>query len=193
MTPADEEDAALLLSALARMRPKAYLDALDLTPAQFDLASHASAWRAAGLGRERATIVARRRGAPVAAAILESAEDGAHLFRLLDLVRLVPLAQGASEHYPHLLRQASRWFAERGKQSFVLLREEGTEVDLSRVEGTLDMGLADMSILSAALLPELLERVYEVTAPTGAEQKAAAAPSTGARARLVRPAYRTTR
>ncbi|MEY4577402.1 MAG: hypothetical protein RL701_2105, partial [Pseudomonadota bacterium] len=43
--------------------------------------------------------------------------------------------------------------------------ELGTEIDLSRLTVSQDLGLADMSILSANLLPELLECLYEVTAP----------------------------
>jgi hypothetical protein len=163
---ADTDETALVLAVLARTRPTAYIEALDLTPARYDLRSNEEAWRAAGLARERTTLVLRRGGVPVAAAILEVGEDGAHLFRLLDLVRLVPLSRGAHVHYPRLLREAGRWFAAHGKQAFVLFREEGTRLDLEQVDVAQDMGLADMSILSGALVPELLERVHELTAPS---------------------------
>ncbi len=163
--PASSAEVELLCATLAKSRPRAYVEGLDLTPARLDLGSNVALWRSAGMLRERTTLVAREDGVAVAAAVVELGQDGAHLFRLLDLVRLYPLRSDAAAHYPRLLEAAGRWFGARGKPSFVLFREEGTEVDLAQIPVLKDMGFADMSILSAALLPELLEHVCEVTAP----------------------------
>jgi hypothetical protein len=164
--PASADELSLLSSTLERSRPIQYVEALDLTRSQLELSANKNVWHAAGLPRERVTLVSRRKGEPVAAAVAELAADGAHLFRLLDLVRLFPLSQGASEHYPRLLAAAGRWFGRHGKPAFVLYREEGTAVDLTGIPIVQDMGLADMSILAAARLPELLEYLHQVTAPS---------------------------
>ena len=110
--------------------------------------------------------MARRGGEPVAAAVLEDAEEGAHLFHLLDLVRVYPLAEGGEAHLGALLQAAREWYAGRGKRQFVCFLEE--DVAPPEVpQGVQDLGVADMAIHSADLLPDLLEHIYEVTVPRG--------------------------
>jgi hypothetical protein len=109
--------------------------------------------------------VLRSEGEVIAAAIAELGEDGAHLYGLIDLTRIYLFRLDAHRRVPELLDEVRHFYAEHGKTSFVLFREEGTELDLSSLQVQQDLGFADMSILSANLLPELLECLHEITAP----------------------------
>ncbi len=155
----------LLLRRLARDRPRAYLESHDLTVERLDLAALRRRWREAGLARERAVLVARRAGQPLAAAVLEAAEPGLHLFRLLDQVRLYPIVPGGGGAFDALLAEARGWFRALGRDRFVLFLEQGVTLPAPSLAALTDMGEADMTILSAELLPELLEHLVEVTAP----------------------------
>jgi hypothetical protein len=109
-------------------------------------------------------LVARLAGEPMAAAVLESADDGLHLFHLLDLVRLFPLADGGERLFPVLLDQVRPWFANRGKAKFIYSLENG-DVEQATRAGLKDLGEADTSFLPVDLLPELVEQLFEITAP----------------------------
>src|SRR5262249_37440588 len=143
-------------------RPQAYAEALDLVPERFDLEAIGEEWASKDFTRRRRLLVARRFGVPVAAAVLESADDGVHLFRLLDSVRLFPLATGG---VAALAAQASSFYLAMNKRSFVVFLEDDTSVPPGLPSGYEDLGLADYVILSAEHLHELLEHVYAVTAP----------------------------
>ena len=165
ISPAKPAEIGGLLRFLARSRPRPYVEALDLVPERFDLASIKAIWGRAGLARERAVLIARRDQQPLAAAVVEAAEDGLHLFHLLDAVRLYPLAPGGEASFCCLLKEARSWYLRKGKEVFVCLLEGDTLLPTDLLEGLRDLGLADMSILSAELLPELLEHIHAITVP----------------------------
>jgi hypothetical protein len=165
ISPAKPAEIGGLLRFLARSRPRPYVEALDLVPERFDLASIKAIWGRAGLARERAVLIARRDQQPLAAAVVEAAEDGLHLFHLLDAVRLYPLAPGGEASFCSLLKEARSWYLRKGKEVFVCLLEGDTLLPTDLLEGLRDLGLADMSILSAELLPELLEHIHAITVP----------------------------
>jgi hypothetical protein len=117
--------------------------------------------------RAREMLVARENGRPGAAAVLEAAEPGLHLFRLLDVVRLYPLGARGLERLPDLLGVAASWYLKRGLGAFVLFDEHGIELD--RVTGhAIDLGWADLSIMAHELVPELLEECLLAVAPRSA-------------------------
>ena len=165
LEPMRASDVPPLLAALSRLRPACYLDALDLTPSTLDLGDNAALWQRAGLARERRIFVSRMGDELVAAAVAELAEEGAHLFRLLDIVRVYSFSREGDERLAALVLTAGQWFSSRGKERFILFREEQTKIDLSDLNVVQELGPADMSILNAALLPELLEHTSEVTSP----------------------------
>ena len=165
-------DRAIFFRRVAAERPAAYVEALDLVPARFDLTKHHAALRAAGLGAERTLIAARRHGRLVAVALLESNADGLHLFRLLDAVRLYRITDDGHREFPALLDAARAWYRARGKQRFVCMLEDDGALPAEARAGMVDMGEADMTILAAELLPELLEHLCEVTAPRFGRQGA---------------------
>jgi hypothetical protein len=150
---------------LASLRSRIYLDALDLVPERMTLDANRRLWNRAELLRDRQVLVARRDGQVVAAAVLEVAAEGAHLFGLLDLVRLYAIERDGERHFPALLDAAKSWFRSHDKSRFVCFLEEGTILPEPIVAETEDLGEADMTILSAHRIPELLEHLYEVTAP----------------------------
>ena len=85
---ADERQIEQLCTFLAKHRPAAWLDCLDLRAIRAALADTESMWAAAGMRRQRRIVVAERDGQVMAAATLETGEDGVSLFALLDGVRL---------------------------------------------------------------------------------------------------------
>jgi hypothetical protein len=160
-----EDERAILIDQIRRTKSPVYIDALDLVPERFELPEIRQAWDGAGFSRKRAFYVARSRRGAVAAAILESADEGLHLFRLLDSVRLYSLMPGGEHAFGPLLAAARDWYAAQQKQACVAFLEDDLPLPVDAPPGSTDLGLADFVILSALHLPELLEHVYEITAP----------------------------
>ncbi|MFW6066846.1 MAG: hypothetical protein ACOC97_00790 [Myxococcota bacterium] len=163
VAPAEAPELDLLARRIAHLRTPAYVEALDLTRRRLKSPALERAWSRAGLARKREILIARREGQPVAAAVLDLAEDGLHLFGLLDVVRVFPLVEGAEAAYEPLLRAAARWYAARGKATFTYFDEwfDGTAQRL----GLEDLGEAWLTVTRTDLLPELFETLLVATAP----------------------------
>jgi hypothetical protein len=161
-------DRAAFFRHVASTRPRAYVDALDLHAGAFAGGRHAAELSAAGFHRERHLLVARERGVARAAAVLEAIDDGVHVFRMFDAVRLYALDAGGQLAFRALLAAARAVYRARGKLRLVCMLEDCDAIppEVIAREGITDMGLADLTILSTDLLPELLEHVTEITAPT---------------------------
>ena len=153
-----------ILAELARSRPLIYREALDLVPDRLHMRSVAEAWTDAGLQRERGIRVARDGERAVAVAILEATSDGVHLYGLLDCARLYPLTDDGEDAFGALLAEATGWFHRRDRPLFVYKDEHGC-VRLPPELGVREMGAADMTILPATLVPDLMEHLWEVTSP----------------------------
>jgi hypothetical protein len=162
---ASRTEALKIAGAIRRLRPWQYADALDLVPERIQMEEIRRSWNRSRFERERGLLVARVHGVAVAAAIVEIGAEGMHLFNLLDLARLYPLTAAGVAHFPRLLEAAKAWFLERGRSKYVLFQEEDMVLPDEVVAGFGDMGQADMTILAAARVPELLEHVFEITAP----------------------------
>lgn len=154
-----------LAKTIGETRSPVYCDALDLVPERMAMARIRQLYSRQSLARDRAVFVVRHLGLPMAAAVVEMGADGLHLFGLLDLVRLYPLSEKGENFYTDLLGYCANWFAARGKENFCLYLEAGQDLPLATREAATDMGEADMIILSAKRLPELLEHLHEVTSP----------------------------
>lgn len=161
---ATEDERALLLGMLPAMRPIPYLEALDLVPERLDLAEVRRRWNGAGFSREREVLVARGPRGPLAAAVLESAQDALHLFGLLDCVRFFILAPEGHRSFPSLIESARLWFEERRKERFVCLFEEEC-LDHAFQPGLQDLGSAHLMAFPRLLLPDFLEHLHLITAP----------------------------
>ncbi len=159
-----EEELGLFLEHVARNRPWAYREALDLVPDRLALGHLRDRWSGAGLTRERDLLVLRRDGRPLAMALVESADQGLHLFNLLDVVRLYALAPDGVDAFSPLLDAASAWFRARGRSAFTCLLEDGSPRCAAGLS-VRDLGRGSLTLLSEELLPNLLEHVHEVTAP----------------------------
>jgi hypothetical protein len=132
------------------------------------LAGLCSSYAQAGLARQRALFAARREGVLLAVALAEQADEGLHLFRLLDVVRPFPMVADltlARRGMDVLVNAVRSWYSDRGKAAFCCFLEDDKWLSDHVQEDMNDMGLADSSILSAKLLPEMLEHLFEVTAP----------------------------
>lgn len=155
-----------LVEEIARTRPAAYVDALDLSRARLDLKDPSEQWHAAGLERERQVLVARREGVAVAALVLELGPPSTNLFRLMDCARLFPLALEGPDAFVALLDAARAWYAQRERTAFVLVREDGGEEQAAFAAARLHDAPESQPylwLLSARALPEFLECVSEST------------------------------
>lgn len=162
-----------VMEELVGRRPAPYLKALDLVPERWDLRESAGMWRARGLERERAVLVAFQDDAPVATAVLEVCEPGAHLYGLLDCVRILELGQGGYRARTQLLAAADRWFAARGRRRFVYLAEEPDLLG-QRVTSGRDLGGAKLTVLHVDRTAEVLQRVCNLAAARRSPGRAAA-------------------
>jgi hypothetical protein len=163
--PGTVEERAVLLEHIRQTKSPIYTDALDLVPERFDLPDIRSTWEGSGFNRKRAVYVAVSDEGLQAAAILESADEGIHLFRLLDSVRLFSLVRGGEMAFGSLLEAARGWYENQHKSAYIAFLEDDAPLPAGSPPRRMDLGLADFAILAAARLPELLEHVYEVTAP----------------------------
>lgn len=164
--PATPGEIRALLDVIRATRPRAYVEALDLTPDRLHLESLAVEWAGAGLLREREVVVARVEGVARAAAIRESATDGLHLFRLLHCVRIFPLIACDATVVSALLTDCSAWYAGRVRSHWVYIEEAEAVADAATLGArqARDLGRADMVIVAGVLVPDLVEYVFEVTA-----------------------------
>ncbi|WP_437808823.1 hypothetical protein [Sorangium sp. So ce1078] len=160
-TPPEQAE---LLGQLCEASPRMYTEALDLVPSRFAMGPCIERWRSAGLERERAFLVARSGGAPVAAAILELGELGTNLFRLLDSVRLIPMRPGGDAAFGPLLDAACGWFQRVHRTSFIHFREHGRPAYAGRASLN-DLGEGRLWIIARELIPEFVEHVYRLTEP----------------------------
>jgi hypothetical protein len=147
---------------LCRVRPAQYLDALDLSGDRLSLAVPSARWARAGLRRERSVLVALDGTTRCAMAVVERAERGAHLYGLLDCVRMYPLRLGGERAFASLLLEAHRWYQRRGLDRFVWLDESNGALPALQL-GFRDLGGATLTLLSIDRLPELMQRVAELS------------------------------
>ncbi|WP_257458634.1 hypothetical protein [Archangium lipolyticum] len=167
--PASIGEKYLLAGQIARTRPACYVEALDFTRDRLELWGVSRLWQEAGLERERRILVARRQGVPLAALVLELGHPGTSLIRLLDAARLFPLSRDGRSAYVALLDEARRWFALRGRSSFVYLCEDGGEYAKAARLHDDPEAQPCLWIISASLVPEFLEHIHEQS--IGASQR----------------------
>ncbi|WP_437731505.1 hypothetical protein [Sorangium sp. So ce1335] len=160
-TPAEQ---AALLGQLCATSPRLYAEALDLVPGRLAMGPCVERWRSAGLERERAVLVARQGGEPLAAAVLELGELGTNLFRLLDSVRLIPLRPGGDAALGPLLDAACGWFQRHDRTSFIYFGERG-KLSYAGPASLSDLGEGRLWIIARELVPEFVEHVYGLTEP----------------------------
>jgi hypothetical protein len=166
---ANAEESALLLEALAKTRPMAYREALDLVAERLDLAGIKHDWAQAKLSRERELKVVRKDGKPLAVAVMETAHPGLNLFNVLDGVHMYPLVEDDStedvqEAYLALLSTAAEWYRARDRHVFVHYLES-THPGYAERAALADLGEGLVWIISASLLPEFIEHLCEATTP----------------------------
>lgn len=157
-----ELDIICLSQHISKWAPQAYLESLDLVPERFSLDCLTAQWRLAGLSRERELFVARHGDRILAAAVVERATEGLHLYGLLESVRFYGVDADWKRAVNTLVGACADWYAARDINRFVVLRD-GPDRDL--LPGFVDLGPATITIVPIQMLGDLLEHVYEVTAP----------------------------
>jgi hypothetical protein len=159
------EERAAAHAWFAKHRPAHYVAATGVEDARLELGAIERRWRTCGLERAREVFVARNDdGVAEAVLIAERADPGVHLFGLLDVARFVPLVETGRRHLRDLLSEAARWHAHARRRRFAYF-EENPHAPLPDLGGMEDLGLAYVVAMPIALLPELLEHIYEITTP----------------------------
>lgn len=113
--------------------------------------------------RDRRVIVALHEGRIQAAAILERALPGLHLFGIFDSCYAVHFDQDPALDTPSLdalLAHAAAWYAEAGKAHFVYASPSLTR----RVPGARDLGITHESMFGIDLMSKFLEHLWQMTA-----------------------------
>lgn len=157
-------EAKSIESHLRSAFPRPYVEALGLDDlvASADPRGH---WSAAGLRRGRAVFVAENAAGVRAVAVLDSAQTGLHLFRLADSCRIYNLGKPEPELFRALLGAAARWFADQGKERFVYFHHDDApkvqDIVGDAAAELVDLGAAWITVLNAARMPELVERIGE--------------------------------
>jgi len=159
---ANPRDLDALADVIRRERPRPYVEALDLTRNRLRMSGIKKDWSNAGMNRDREIFVASTAGRAAAALVVESASNGVHLYGLLDCARLFALREGGENAFDALLEVARAWFADQGKPHFIYMREDG-DLDARPRPDQVDLGKADLTVLSTELLPDFLEQMWEVT------------------------------
>jgi hypothetical protein len=158
METASDDELASVLSGFRAHHPHPIGEARAWHPAAFD---DPGAALGRSMPRERRVVLARKDGVLHAAAVLECAQPGLHLFGIFDSCYLLRFDgeddDGALEA---LLDEASRWYAGRNKTHFVYACE-----DLGReVPGARDLGVTHESIFGIDLMSKFLEHLWQLTA-----------------------------
>ena len=140
--------------------PSSFAQAHDLVAARIGMHGIAERWKHAGLSRGRTILAAGiHRDTPTTFAILEWCSEGAHLFGLLDTVRLMSVGAPDVDAQWALLVQAAKHFTSRGKHRFVVPEVHGHSVHLP--PGAVHLGTADMVELAGKILPDFIEQIIE--------------------------------
>jgi hypothetical protein len=164
VAPARADELDTLLKVIEHTRSEPYIDAHDFVVDRFDLRQVRTAWANSQLVRDRQVLVARRGGRPIAAAVLELAEDGLHLFGLYDTVRLFALGAPGEQGFTELLEGAREWYRQRGKEKYMYFMEGGDASHAAQA-GLIDLGEATLVILAAELMADQIEHAWEITVP----------------------------
>jgi hypothetical protein len=159
--PARRSELARVAEAASAAYPPSFVQAHALALPEVDCMEN---WRASGLERGREIVVAERQGCIEAAATIEWAEDGVHVFGLLDVLRVIPmgsLARATEEATAVLLDYARDRFARLDKPFFIFASDPALPVGDWAADAK-DLGLTHCTVLSVALLPGLLDHLWEV-------------------------------
>jgi hypothetical protein len=160
---ATDAELRMLEAHIKRVRPRPYWESHDFTRERFGLTLLKEEWQQASLTRDRTVLVARRNGRAQAFAILDMAEDGLHLYNLVDQVHFFALTPEVEDLCLPLLAHARDWYVGHGKHKFHYFYESHAE---PTIEGTWvkNLGRASICVIGMKLIPDLLEYLYEVLA-----------------------------
>jgi hypothetical protein len=159
--PARRSELARVAEAASAAYPPSFVQAHALALPEVDCMEN---WRASGLERGREIVVAERQGCIEAAATIEWAEDGVHVFGLFDVLRVIPMgasARATEEATAVLLDYARDRFARLDKPFFIFASDPALPVGEWAADAK-DLGLTHCTVLSVALLPGLLDHLWEV-------------------------------
>jgi hypothetical protein len=152
------EDSVEIGAAIAARLPSCVVEALGLTQ---PFERRWSAWDDSSLLRGRDIVVAERDGLIGAVAVIECAEDGIHLYGLLDVMRVIPVRDfpGATEA---LLAHAREMFQQIGKRTFIFACDPDVPHEQWPADA-IDLGLTHCTVISTTLLPRFADHAWELT------------------------------
>ncbi len=156
---ATQDEVEILCATIRAIRPEPYWKSQDLTPEHMDLAELTQTWGRVGLERERAVLVVREHGELKAALIADLGHPGLHIYGLLDVTRFFAIAADGEKYRDRLLEMAKQWYASHARTSFKHFHEDAEP--LVESADRIDMGPASICIISMALIPDLLDYLFE--------------------------------
>jgi hypothetical protein len=165
LAAATPSEMAATARALAARFPAPYLAAMALDSDDLGVSALDRLWLGSGLERRREVLVARRGQRAVAAAILDMASPGLHVYGLLDKVRVVELEDGGRHEFEDLLAAAQRRYAATGRSSCVYFRD----LDAPGLTGRIvhaSMGQANINVLARSAAASFLEHVFLLLSKT---------------------------
>ena len=158
--PATEAELEVIAASAAARFPKAFVEAHALMP---PFERRWDAWDDTYLLRGRDVVVAEQNGIVHAAAVIECAEDGIHLFSLLDNLRIIPIGPWNGDAAKALIGHGRRLFAQLGKRIFVYACDVNVPAE-DWPEDAVDLGLTHCTVMATnELLPQFTEHVWELT------------------------------
>jgi hypothetical protein len=161
LRPARRSELARVAEAASVAYPPSFVQAHALALLENDCMEN---WSVSGLERGREIVVAERHGCIEAAATIEWAEDGVHVFGLLDVLRVIPMggtARATEEATAVLVDYARERFGRLDKPFFIFASDPAVPVGDWAADAK-DLGLTHCTVLSVALLPALLDHLWEV-------------------------------
>jgi hypothetical protein len=111
--------------------------------------------------RGREVLVAELDGRVHAAATVDWAEEGLHLYGLFDVLRIIPMGPLASQTAPLLLERARQRYAALAKEAFVFAADADADSQ-GWPAGASDLGVTYCTVMSSELLPLLAEHSWEL-------------------------------
>ena len=153
---------------LALEYPALYLDATGLGASGLGIHALRRLWGEHGLERRREVLVACSGNTITATCVLDAASPGLHLYGLLDCARIFVHRSddGANEVVSTLLRAAASWYRSLGRTRFVYFGDPELHA-LVIPPRSLSLGEAYLTVHTVETIPQLLERVFVLAAPSG--------------------------
>lgn len=156
---AERDELDVVIRAAQRILPSAYLAAAALTSTALHLDGLRERWKLAGLCRDRQVLIAEHNGIIKAAAILDFASAGVHLYGLINQAHLVALDMEGNACFDALLAAAHQRYTQRGHANFVYFKDPTAAPPGESIRHR-SLGHANASVFHRRHIGDFLEHLF---------------------------------